>query len=369
MGKKKQAGNGSGTVYPRKNKDGKITSYLGAYYAHDGKRRTVSAKTKTECREKLRQAMSDADRGLVFDAGTLTVGQYLDKWLPNIKDTVRPRTWERYEQLVRVHIKPALGPKKLKDLTRAHVKGLYRDRLDSGSSPRTVQYIHVTLHKALNDALADNLIPRNVSDGLKPSRPRRYEIHPLDPEQAKTFLEAASGDRYEALYVLAIHYGLRQGELLGLKWSDVDLDAGTLQVRRTMSEAREGRIEEGTKNGRGRRIELSQTAVDSLRSHRERQQGEGHGSDLVFPSSVGTPTNSKNLYWRSFKPLLKAAGLPDITFHELRHTCATIRFMKGQHPKRVSDILGHSSVAITLDIYSHVIPGLGGDDPMEDALS
>lgn len=318
-------------------------------------------------REKLRAAMSDAEKGMVFDASTLTVGQYLDKWIPGIRDTVRQRTWERYEQLVRVHIKPALGSVKLKDLARIHVKGLYRDRLDSSSSPRTVQYIHVTLHKALNDAVADNLIPRNVSDGLKPSKSRRHEMNPLNPQQAKAFLETAKGDRCKALYVLAIHYGLWQGELLGLKWAD--LDTNTLQVRRTMSEARGGRIEEDTKSGKGRRIDLSQTAVEALRVHRERQQQEGHGSELIFPSSVGTPTNSKNLYWRSFKPLLKSAGLPDIKFHELRHTCATIRFMKGQHPKRVSDILGHSSVAITLDIYSHVIPGIGGDDPMEDALS
>ncbi len=125
MGKKKQQGNGSGTVYPRKNKHGKITSYLGSYFAADGKRRYVSAKTKTECREKLRAVMSDADKGVIFDAGALTVGQYLDKWLPSIKDTVRQRTWERYESVIRVHIKPSLGSLKLKNLTRAHAKGLY----------------------------------------------------------------------------------------------------------------------------------------------------------------------------------------------------------------------------------------------------
>lgn len=205
---------------------------------------------------------------------------------------------------------------------------------------------------------------------------RRHEIHPLNPEQAKAFLAAARGDRFYALYVLAIHYGLRQGELLGLKWSDVDLDAGTLQVRRTMSETRTGRVEEETKNGKGRSIELSRTAVEALRSLRTRQQQEIRAAEgyqdqgLVFASNKGTPpVNSKNLYWRSFKPLLRQAGLPGIKFHELRHTCATIRFMKGQHPKRVSDILGHSSVAIMLDIYSHVIPGMGGDDVMEDALS
>lgn len=186
---------------------------------------------------------------------------------------MRQRTWERYEQLVRVHIKPGIGAKKLKDLTRAHVKGLYAAKREAVSA-RTVQYIHVTLHKALKDAVADGLVPRNVSDGLKPSKSRRHEIDPLTPEQAKTFLTTAREDRFHALYVLAIHYGLRQGELLGLKWSDVNLDAGTLQVRRTMSEARSGRIEEGTKNGKGRRIELSQTAVEALRSHRAGQEGE-----------------------------------------------------------------------------------------------
>lgn len=306
-------GNGSGTVYPRKNKDGKTTSYLGSYFTPDGKRRYVSARSKTECREKLRYAMADADGGLMFDAGTLTMGHFLDKWLPSIKDTVRQRTWERYEQLVRVHIKPALGSAKLKSLTRSHVKSLYYDKLDSGSSIRTVQYIHVTVHKALNDAVADGLIGLNVSDGLKPSRSRRHEIHPLTPEQAKAFLRAARGNRYEALYVLAVHYGLRQGELLGLKWRD--LDGSVLQVRRAMSETREGRIEEDTKSGKGRRIDLSQTAVEALGTHRERMEEEGHASELMFPSTVGTPTNSKNLYWRSFKPLLNDAALPNIKFH------------------------------------------------------
>src|SRR5215204_1083305 len=300
MAKKKQRGNGSGTVYPRKNKDGKVIGYRGSYIVN-GKRYYVSAKTKTETEQKLRQAMTDADRGLVFDAGALTLGDYLDKWLPNIKDTVRQRSWERYEQLVRVHIKPALGRLKLQNLTRAHAKSLYREKLNSGSSPRTVNYIHVTLHKALKDAVADGLIPKNVTDGLKPSKPRKKEINPLNPEQAKAFLEAARGDRYEALYVLAVHYGLRQGELLGLKWADLDMNAGVLQVRRTMSEARDGRIEEETKSGKGRRIDLSQSVLEALRRHRTRQNEErlesaswkDHG--LIFPSIKGTPTNSKNL--------------------------------------------------------------------------
>ena len=212
MAKKKQVGNGAGTVYPRKNKDGKITGYLGSYFGPDGKRRYVSAKHKGECREKLRAAMGEADKGLVFKAGTTTVSQYLDAWLKDsVKDTVRQRTWERYEQLVRVHIKPALGRLKLKLLKPEHVRSLYREKLDSGLSPRTVNYVHITLHKALKDAVSDGLIPRNICDAVKPPRPAKKEVAPLPQEQARALLDAARGDRLEALYTVALHCGLRQG--------------------------------------------------------------------------------------------------------------------------------------------------------------
>ncbi|MCA1730644.1 MAG: site-specific integrase [Actinobacteria bacterium] len=234
---------------------------------------------------------------------------------------------------MRVHIRPALGGVKLKNLTRAYVKGLH-------ANLNNPPHVHITLRKALQDAVADNLIPRNVAAGIKlPTR--RREMKPLTPEQAKAFLETARRDRFYALYVLAIHYGLRQGELLGLKWSDIDLDASTLQVRRTMSDTRVGRIEEKPKNGKGRRIELSESVCEVLRSHRV---GHDEGHELVFTTEKGTAVNSSNLVRRSFQPLLDSRGLSRIRFHDLRHTCATIRFIKGQHPKRVSDILGHSSV-------------------------
>jgi integrase len=269
MPRKKSKGNGQGSVYPRRNKDGKIIGYLGAYYGPDGKRRYVSAKSKSECERKLRAAMVDADNGLVFDAGKITVGQYLNSWLTGIKGTVRQRTWERYEQFVRVHLVPAFGGIKLSALTRAHLKTLYASKIDL--SPTMIRHLHAAIHKALDEAVADNLIPRNVATNVKLPKMRKKEIHPLNPDQAKAFLEAARGDRYEALYVLAIHYGLRRGELLGLKWSD--LQGSMLQVRRTMSETRIGRIEEETKNGKGRRIELSEKALDALRSHRQQQVG------------------------------------------------------------------------------------------------
>ncbi len=196
--------------------------------------------------------MADADRGLIFDTGTLTLGSYLDQWLPSIKDTVRQRTWERYEQLIREHLKPAMGRLKLKNLTSTHCRSLYREKVDGGSSPRTVQYIHTTLRKALQDAVSDGLIPRNVADGIKAPRPKKKEINPLSPEQARTFLGAIRDDPLEALYVLAIHRGPRQGELLGLKWDDVNLEMGTLQVRHTLSLTRDGHVFEQPKNGKGR---------------------------------------------------------------------------------------------------------------------
>jgi integrase len=168
VAKKRQRGNGAGTVYARKNKDGKISGYRGSYFAPDGKRRYVSGKTKTAAERALRKATADRDSGLVFGAGSITLGEYLDRWLnDSVRDTVRQRTWERYEQISRVHLKPALGRVKLKSLTPTHARGLHRQKLDAGLAPRTVQYIRTTLHKALKDAVTDGLVPRNVTDGVK----------------------------------------------------------------------------------------------------------------------------------------------------------------------------------------------------------
>lgn len=227
MAKAKQSGNGTGTVYPRKNKAGKVIGYRGSYFTPDGRRRYVSAKTKTEARRALRQAMADADRGLVFEADNLVLSEYLDHWLSDsVRDTVKATTFERYEQITRIHLKPALGRLKLKAVTPAHVRGLYREKLKGGASPRTVRYIHTTLHKALKQAIADGLIPRNATEAVKPPQITKEEMHPLTTDEVKLLLETAVGDRLEALYILAVHTGLRQGELLGLKWDDVDMETG-----------------------------------------------------------------------------------------------------------------------------------------------
>ncbi len=373
MAKKKQKGNGSGTIYPRKNKAGKVIGYRGSYWVN-GKRRYVSAKKKSDAEKLLRQAMSDADRGLIFDVGTLTLGVYLQHWLEDsVKDTVQTTTYERYEQIARKHITPQLGDVKLKDITPAHVRGLYKDKLQS-LSPRTVQYIHVTLHKALKQAVRDGLIPRNATQAVKPPQVRREEIHPLAPEQVKALLDAASGDRLEALYVLAVHTGLRQGELLGLKWEDVDLDEGTLQVRRTLTTAKGGSVLSAPKTkGSKRSVKLSESAIDALRSHLQRQLEEidrvgslWRENGLIFASETGEPLDRRSVTNHRFKPLLKRAGLPQIRFHDLRHTCATLLLSKNVNPKIVSEMLGHATIAITLDTYSHVLPGM--DDGLADAM-
>jgi integrase len=210
-----------------KRKDGR---YMARYTVHtpDGpKRRTIYGRQYKEVERKLAEARGDAAKGLVFDADNIKLGEYLERWLTDsVADTVRPTTYERYEQIARSHIRPTLGNLKLKNMTPAHVRGLYRSKLDAGLAPRSVQYIHVTLHKALKQAVADGLIPRNATGAVKPPQVRREEFHPLTPGQVKILFEAAKGDRLEALYVLAATTGLRQGELLGLKWDDVDLERG-----------------------------------------------------------------------------------------------------------------------------------------------
>src|SRR5215217_8550567 len=226
MGKR---GNGEGSIGRRKN-GGWYAQYT-VYTSEGRKRRTLYGKTRQEVATKLSKALADREGGLTFDAGCLTVGEYMTRWLSHsVQDTVSQKTYERYESIVRVHLSPALGRSRLKALTSDHVRGLYREKLDSGLAPRSVLHIHRTLSKALKQATDDGLIPRNAAALVKPPRPRREEIRPLNREQVQALFEAARGDRLEALYVVAVTAGLRRGELQGLKLEDLNLEAGTLQV-------------------------------------------------------------------------------------------------------------------------------------------
>jgi integrase len=213
----------------------------------------------------------------------------------------------------------------------------------------------------------DGLVPRNVADAVKPPQLRKEEIQPLTPTQTKILLEAVGGDRFDALYVLAVTAGPRQGELLGLKWEDFALDRGLLQVRRTLSGTKGGEpVFSDPKTAKGRRsVKLTARAVEALKRHHARQleereelAGLWHNYGLVFPTRVGTPMNRHNLVARSFKPLLKRADLPEIRFHDLRHTRATLMLAVGTNPKVVQETLGHANVTITLDTYSHLLPNM-----------
>ena len=371
-------GNGEGTITRRK--DGRWEAKYTVYTAEGPKRRALYGKTRKVAADKLARALADRTSGHTFDTENMTVGEYLDRWLNDSdKGSVRTSTYERHEQIVRLHLKPALGRLKLSKLTPAHVQGLYRDKLDSGLSPATVQKIHTVLHKALTQALKWNMIPRNAADVVKAPRPVPEEMHPLSPDEARNLIEAARGDKLEAPYILAVHTGMRQGELLGLKWEDVDLNEGVIHIRRTVVRSG-GRISLGEPKTKGSRrpVHLTGAAVEALKAHLERQLEDierlgdlYRDHDLVFTSEVGTLINPSNLRRRSFAPLLQRAGLPRIRFHDLRHTCAKLLLSRNVHPKYVQELLGHATVAITLDTYSHVIRGMGDHTAraMEDVFS
>jgi integrase len=276
-------GNGEGSIYQVKNrKTGKKDRWIGVYTvraATGTKRREVSGKTRTEVAGKPARAIADREGGLVFDAGKLTVGQYLDRWLADsVWDTVRLTTYQGYERIVRRHLKPTLGSIKLKSLTPTHARGLYRERLDSGLAPRMVQLAHTTLHKALKQAVMDGLIPRNATEAVRAPKVGRREITLLSAQQTKELLQAAceAGDRFEALYAVAVGTGMRQGEMLGLKWEDVDLERGVVQVRRTLSTANGKGFAFGEpKTARSRRsIKLPALALAALERHRRAQLRE-----------------------------------------------------------------------------------------------
>lgn len=375
MGKR---GNGEGSISRRK--DGLYMARYTVQTATGSKRKTIYGKDREDVAAKLADTLSNRNKGLVFDAGSLTVGKYLARWLSDsVRGTVRISTFERHEQIIRGHLTPAIGRVKLKALTPAHVRSLHREKLDAGLSPATVRKIHSTLHKALSQAGVDGLIPHNAAD-VKAPRPAADEMRPLSEAEARTFLDTAreTGDRFEALYVLAITTGLRRGELLGLRWDDADLNRGTLRVGRAL--VREGgrHVVGETKTKRGRRrVNLTPRTVATLKAHRRRQLEhrvrlanlyEDYG--LIFASENGTPLNPENLVKRSFKPLLRKAGLPEIRFHDLRHTCATLLLGRGVHPKIVQELLGHDTIAMTLDTYSHYLPSMGdqASGAMGDAL-
>ena len=296
--KRRQRGNGQGTVAPRRNKAGKVIGYVGAFFGPDGKRRWVSAKTKTECWRKLNMTMADADRGILPGPANLTVERYLTSWLADsVKGTVSRATYDGYRRDVHHHIIPELGRRKLKELSPGDIRRLYRKTVEKGLKDRSIEYIHTTLRKSLKAAVVDRLINHNPTDGVKPLKTptgAAKEARALDSYQVKALLEAACESRVKALYVVAVHTGLRRGELLGLQWTDADLDAGTLTVRRSLDV--DGTYKTPKNQAAKRTLKLTSQALDALKSHKARQNTERlqagprwQDHNLVFPNTVGKP--------------------------------------------------------------------------------
>jgi len=359
----KRRGNKEGTIYQRK--DGRWCAQVSL----DGRRLTKYAKTQRECREWLRDIQAQIEEGLTIDGARMPLGDYLEEWLETTRPSLRPKTWKQYAQIARQHIIPDLGNIRLRDLRPDHIQSLYAAKQKAGTSASTVRLIHAVLHRALAQALKWGLVTRNASDAVNKPKSKREEMKVLDADQARILLKVAEGDRLEALYHLAITTGLRQGELLGLRWSDLDWQAGYLQVQRQLQRVSgQGLVFSEPKSNAGRRlVKLGSAVLEKLREHQEHQEQERlfagerwQEHDLIFPSTIGTPMEPRNLF-RQFKDLLERADLSDIRFHDLRHTAATLMLQQGVHPKVVQERLGHSSISLTLDTYSHVVPSLQED--------
>jgi integrase len=365
---------GEGTFDQRP--DGSWRAHLMVGYKPDGTpdRRMVFGKTKAECQRKLDELRRRAAGGLIGDAARErdTVAAYLASWLAGTESGIRASTHKRYGEIVRLHLIPELGRHRLAALRPDHIQAFYASTLASGLSPRTVHHCHAVLHRALKQAVRWGYLAASPCDRVDPPRVPHHEIRPPNPEELERLLDAAeaSGDRLMALWTLAVYTGCRQGELLGLQWADLDLDAGRLSVRRSLAGSRAGVPRYGEpKTDRSRRtVKLPSEAVAALRAHRDRQNFERQrlGEDwtdygLVFASAIGTPLNQRNVI-RLFKAALVRAGLPEaIRFHDLRHAHATMMRQAGVDLKTVSARLGHSTIAITADLYTHAVQDLDED--------
>ncbi|HUY24215.1 MAG TPA: site-specific integrase, partial [Candidatus Saccharimonadales bacterium] len=293
-----------------------------------------------------------------------TVASFFATWMADRRSQVKYSTWIRDEQYGRLHLLPVLGKLQLSKLGPQDVQRMQERMLRGGASPTSVHHAHAVLHRMLRDAVRWDLVSRNVAQLVSPPRMAESNIEVLRREQVDALLEVAASDPWEALWVLALGTGMREGELMALRWQDLDLEAGLVQVRRTASRGPEGMIfaEPKTPNSR-RRIKLGQGELAALHRHHAAQAAARlqvgplwQEQDLVFCQADGQPILRERIFRTAFRQLLARAGLPVITFHNLRHTHATLLLLAGVNAKVVSERLGHASVAFTLRVYSHVLP-------------
>lgn len=347
---------GEGSIYRRK--DGR---WVGEYYDANGRRRYVSGKSKRDTSVRLARAIAERE----FDAQNLTLAEYLGEWLDSIRGTMKVNSWRRHEINIRVHINPILGGVKFDRLNPSQLQRFYTAKLDSGLSAATVIKLHTTLNKALKQAVRWRLVPRNVAGDVSRPQIPREEIRPLTAEQVNALLHTAREDKLYSFYVLAVTTGARIGELAGLRWDDIDLEARTMKVRRTVY----GNSVSSPKTPSSiRTIRLCRRATAVLKDHRE----ISNGCEWVFATSRGNLLNLSNVRNRSWKALKRKAGIPETTrLHDLRHTCATLLLGRGVPLKVVAEMLGHADASTTLRVYAHILPSMQymAADEMDDALS
>lgn len=374
-GKRRRAhrrGNGEGTIYQRKS-DGLWIGQAIVSWKADGRpdRRTLVARTRGEVQRKLADLRGRADKGLLAEPAhnRETVGDFLVQWLEASRATIRPRTWEHYERIVRLHVPPSLGRLRLDALRPNHLQHLYAVKLQEGLSPKMVSHIHGALHRALGLAVKWGYLPRNVADATEAPRVPVKELRIPGYEELVRLLDVAraAGDPMWQLWTVAAYSGCRQAELLGLKWEDVDIEASAITIQRILVRARNCAPVYGEpKTAKSRRvIALPGEAMAALRSVRARQiearRGqEWHDFDLVFTSRFGTPLIRRNVN-RSLSHALARADLPSMRFHDLRHAHATLMLQAGVPMKVASDRLGHSTIAITMNLYTHRVQQMDVD--------
>jgi integrase len=363
--KDRRRGHHEGTYYQRP--DGTWVGQIRLGW-DEGKRKRVTryGKSKEEVVAKISELRRQHFEGIVSPGERMTVERFLALWLTeSLRHTVRPSTYQSYESVIRLYIVPVIGKKQLHTLSVVDVELMVAGRIAKGLSPRTAQYAHAVLRRALNQAMAWDLVTRNVAMMARAPRVEQHEATALTPEEAERFLSAARKHRLQSLFVIAIALGLRQGEVMALQWSDVDLDRGTLSVRHTLRKQDRQFVLSAPKTRRSRRtITLPAALIVELQEHRQRQRLERvkigpawHVSDFVFTSEVGTPIDRRNLL-RIHYETLERAGLPRMPFHDLRHTAASLMFALGLPPKVIQEMLGHSTIGITMDTYSKILPSV-----------
>jgi integrase len=331
--------------------------YRATRYLPNAKRQSFYGKTQKIALQKLKDAQSRAD----FDAGNITVAAYLERWLNSVNTSKAPSTARRYEQVVRIQIIPRLGQARLKTLTALHIQTLYDDLATKTTlSPGSRHKVAEVIINALNQAIRWKLIPHNPAAQVPRPRYQPKERASLTTDQVRALLQAAKGYTLEAFFVLALHSGLREGEMLALHWPDIDFEKATVRVDRSLTQLKGGifQLKEPKRPRSRRTVPLSADAINALNEHRKRMFAKGQDVQTgpVFTTRTNRYIDHNNLLRAVFKPMLAKAGLADITIHDLRHTHASHLLRNGVPLHEVSRRLGHSRETVTLDTYAHLLP-------------